>query len=92
MDDWTGRSIGCFFTSWKVDLLMNAVVISYHLPAENQMKAAWELSIMDLVSDIFTEAFFGTRLDQIAMYKFLKGSWGKGRFVVHLFSLHIPRS
>lgn len=47
--------------------------------AENQMKAAWELSIMDLVSDIFTEAFFGTRLDQIAMYKFLKGSWGKGR-------------
>ena len=53
-----------------------------YLTADAQMKATWELSIMNLTSDIFTEAFFGTRVDQMAMYKCLKGSWGKGRFVV----------
>ncbi|XP_029184932.2 allene oxide synthase, chloroplastic-like isoform X2 [Acropora millepora] len=47
--------------------------------ADSQLKATWELSIMDLISDIFTEAFLGTRLDQKYMYNFLKGSWGKGR-------------
>ena len=53
-----------------------------YLTADAQMKATWELSIMNLTSDIFTEAFFGTRVDKMAMYKCLKGSWGKGRFVV----------
>lgn len=47
--------------------------------ADSEMKANWELSIMDLTSDIFTEAFFEIRVNQISMYKCLKGSWGKGR-------------
>lgn len=48
---------------------------------DSEMKANWEMSIMDLTSDIFTEAFFEIRVNQISMYKCLKGSWGKGRFV-----------
>ncbi|KAL9988425.1 hypothetical protein ACROYT_G002868 [Oculina patagonica] len=44
-----------------------------------QMKSTWEQSIMNLTSDIFTEAFFGVRVDPNAMYSCLKGSWNKGR-------------
>lgn len=50
--------------------------------ADPQMKSMWEQSIMNLTSDIFTEAFFGVRVDPDAMYSCLKGSWNKGRFVV----------
>jgi len=45
--------------------------------ADPQMKATWELSIMNLTSDIFTEAFFGIRVDPNAMFRCLKGSWAK---------------
>ena len=46
------------------------------------MENKWELSIMNLTSDIFMEAFFGCRVDPNAMYRCLKGSWHKGRFVL----------
>lgn len=51
------------------------------------MKSAWEESIMNLTCDIFTEAFFGVRVDPEAMYRCLKGSWAKGRFVVLIIIL-----
>ena len=48
------------------------------------MENKWELSIMNLTSDIFMEAFFGCRVDPNSMYKCLKGSWHKGRFVFRI--------
>ncbi|KAJ7339349.1 hypothetical protein OS493_005743 [Desmophyllum pertusum] len=47
--------------------------------ADSKLKSTWEQSIMHLTSDIFTEAFFGVRVDPHSMYTCLKGSWGKGR-------------
>ena len=54
------------------------------ISADAHLKCAWEQSIMNLTSDILTEAFFGIRVDHHAMYKFLKGSWGKRGFVISL--------
>lgn len=45
--------------------------------ADPRLKSTWEQSIMDLTCDIFTEAFFGIRVDHQAMFKCVKGSWGK---------------
>ena len=47
-----------------------------------RLKSTWEQSIMDLTCDIFTEAFFGIRVDHQAMFKCVKGSWGKRGCVI----------
>lgn len=46
--------------------------------ADSQLKSNWEESVMNLTSDIFTESFFGVRVDSNAMFTCLKGSWTKG--------------
>ena len=55
-----------------------------NLSTDHKMENKWELSIMNLTSDIFMEAFFGCRVDPNSMYKCLKGSWHKGRFVFRI--------
>jgi hypothetical protein len=44
-----------------------------------KIKASWEEDIMAMTSDIFTEAFLGTRVDPANMYEMLKGTWTKSR-------------
>ena len=62
-----------------VALCVSALRLPCFTSADSQLKCKWEESVMNLTSDIFTESFFGVRVDSNAMYTCLKGSWTKGR-------------
>ena len=62
------------------------------ISADPTLKSTWEQSIMDLTCDIFTEAFLGIRVDHQAMFKCVKGSWGKRGCVISQINYIVLRS
>ena len=73
-------SLGKYWKLFPTTLNDISLTLPCFTSADSQLKSNWEESVMNLTSDIFTESFFGVRVDSNAMFTCLKGSWTKGRY------------